>query len=138
MLKISAYLGFNGQCREAMEFYKECLGGELQLMPYEGSPMMEGQPEENKDHIMHAYLSSDDIILMGSDMGGDSMVPGTNVSICLHGDYEATEKITDAFNKLSAGATVTGPLKEEFFGMYGDLTDKYGFRWMFQSDAKPA
>jgi len=27
---------------------------------------------------------------------------------------------------------VTHALKEEFFGTYGDLVDKYGFSWMFQ------
>lgn len=29
MASINPYVGFNGECRKAMEFYKECLGGEL-------------------------------------------------------------------------------------------------------------
>ena len=29
MAKLNPYLNFNNQCREAMNFYKECLGGEL-------------------------------------------------------------------------------------------------------------
>ena len=41
-------------------------------------------------------------------------------------------EIETLFKKLSAGGHVNTPLKEEFFGTYGDLTDKYGFHWMFQ------
>jgi PhnB protein len=36
------------------------------------------------------------------------------------------------FSKLSAGGIIPRPLKAEFFGTYGELTDKYGFLWMFQ------
>jgi len=38
-----------------------------------------------------------------------------------------------AFDKLSQGAEVTNPLKEVFFGVYGDLNDRFGVRWMFQN-----
>ena len=31
MTQINAYLTFNGNCREAMQFYTDCLGGELYL-----------------------------------------------------------------------------------------------------------
>jgi uncharacterized glyoxalase superfamily protein PhnB len=36
----------------------------------------------------------------------------------------------------SDGAEVTDPLKEQFFGTYGTLNDKFGVRWMFQTDKK--
>jgi hypothetical protein len=37
--QINPYLKFNGNCREAMTFYKNCLGGELTLNTVAGSPM---------------------------------------------------------------------------------------------------
>jgi uncharacterized glyoxalase superfamily protein PhnB len=41
-------------------------------------------------------------------------------------------EIRSFFASLSAGGQVTHDLKEEFFGTYGDLNDKYGIGWMFQ------
>jgi PhnB protein len=40
------------------------------------------------------------------------------------------------YAKLSAGGNATHPMKDEFFGYYGDLTDKFGIRWMI-SHMKP-
>jgi PhnB protein len=42
MTQIHAYLSFNGNCREAMTFYRDCIGGELMLQPIKGTPV-EGQ-----------------------------------------------------------------------------------------------
>ena len=47
------------------------------------------------------------------------------------------EELKTLFEKLSEGANVTDPLKEMFFGAYGALNDRFGVRWMFQSN-KPA
>jgi PhnB protein len=40
------------------------------------------------------------------------------------------------FERLSEGAEVTDPLKEQFFGTYGALNDEFGVQWMFQTDKK--
>ena len=42
------------------------------------------------------------------------------------------------FEKLSAGAEITDPLKEQFYGAYGALNDSFGVRWMFWTDEKGA
>jgi len=47
------------------------------------------------------------------------------------------EELKTLFKRLSDGAEVTDPLKEQFFGTYGALNDKFGVRWMFQTDKKP-
>jgi len=46
------------------------------------------------------------------------------------------EELKTLFERLSDGAEVTDPLKEQFFGTYGALNDKFGVRWMFQTDKK--
>lgn len=130
MARLNAYLTFDGNCGEAMNFYKDCLGGELELMPVEGSQMAAGMPDK-KDKIMHSMLKNGEIVLMASDMmGPEGVVKGNNVALCLICD--AKEEIERLFSKLSEGGKVGNSLKEEFFGTYGDLTDKYGFNWMFQ------
>ncbi|MEJ0101299.1 MAG: hypothetical protein WDO19_01540 [Bacteroidota bacterium] len=44
MPTIISYLTFNGNCREAMIFYKECLGGELSLTVAGESPVANQVP----------------------------------------------------------------------------------------------
>ncbi|HSW96357.1 MAG TPA: VOC family protein [Candidatus Saccharimonadales bacterium] len=134
MTQLSAYLTFNGNCKEAMEFYKACLGGELTLNTVGESPMAASMPDK-KDQILHSMLKSDAIILMASDMVmAGEVKPGNTVTLCIHGGTK--EELQTFFTKLSEGGKVTHELKEEFFGTYGDLTDKYGFQWAFQADTQ--
>ena len=85
MTQINAYLTFNGNCREAMNFYKNCFGGDLSLQTVEGSPM-EGQfPPEAKKQILHASLMHDGLVLLGSDVSGaGGVVKGNSISLSLN------------------------------------------------------
>jgi len=131
MAEFNAYLMFKGDCKAAMQFYHSCLGGTLNLMTYGDSPMAAQMPPEMRSRILHSVLTADRVMIMGSDMGGEEdLIQGDTISLCLV--CRSREEIQTLFAKLSDGARVTHPLKEEFFGTYGDLTDKYGFRWMFQ------
>ena len=131
MAQLNPYLTFNGNCREAMMFYKECLGGELTLQTVGDSPMAASMPPEMKNRIMHSSLTKKGFQLFASDMmGPDAVVKGNTVTLCLVGESEG--EIEKLFSRLSDGGKVSHPLKKEFFGLYGDLTDKYGLNWMFQ------
>ena len=57
------------------------------------------------------------------------------MTLCL--SSEDREEIRGYFAKLAVGGTVTQPLKEEFFGLFGALTDRYGINWMFQAGTGP-
>ena len=137
MTQINAYLHFNGNCREAMTFYKECLGGELKLMTAGESPMAGQLPAAQHNHIMHGTLINKGIALMASDMmSPDGVTHGNAISLTLVCSNKA--EIENFFSKLSAGGKVLHALKEEFFGTYGDLTDKYGISWMFNYEKPKA
>ena len=56
MTQINAYLTFSGNCREAMNFYKSCLGGELTLQTIGESPLGDKMPPQMKDSILHSTL----------------------------------------------------------------------------------
>ena len=71
------------------------------------------------------------VIMASDDLGQEKMVIGNAISICVNGDDQ--EEIKSYFSKLSQGAKNVKPLKKEFFGLYGDLTDKFGIQWLFQS-----
>ena len=129
MRQINAYLTFDGQCREAMTFYKQALGGELQMMPF--SDMPGNHPPEVKDRIMHARLSKGVAILMASDaVPGHPFSKGTNFSVSV--DCENVQETEKMFGALSEGAKVTMPLQETFWATrFGMLTDRFGINWMF-------
>lgn len=130
MAKLNAYLIFNGNCEEAMEFYRESLQGDLKLSKVGESPLAGQMPTEMHDKIFHSVLTSGDMVLMGTDMVGDKgYKPGNTVPLCLM--CESKQEIETLFSRLAQGAVLTYPLQQAFFGTYGDLTDKYGFNWMF-------
>ena len=85
MTQINTYLSFNGNCREAMNFYKDCLGGELNLQTIGESPLADKMPAQMKDCILHATLIKDKLVLMGSDMLGEKgLLKGNNVSMAIN------------------------------------------------------
>lgn len=130
MTQLSPYLAFHGNCREAMNFYKDCLGGELNLMTAGDSGAQDMAPEM-KDKIMHAQLESGSMTLMASDMFmGEEVAQGNTISLCFNGTD--LEEMTSIHKKLSEGAKHVKELKTEFWGAtYGEVVDKFGFRWMF-------
>ncbi len=133
---INSYLTFSGNCREAMSFYQECLGGELQFQTIGDSPMAVKMPKKMKNYILHATLTNGVLLLMGSDMvSDDGLIKGNAVSLSLTCNSE--EEIRAAYKKLSAGGHATHPLADTFWGaLFGDLTDKFGNHWLLNYERK--
>jgi PhnB protein len=131
--KLVPYLTFNGNCREAMTFYQQSLGGELELMPFADAPMAEQLPAEVQAGIMHATLTNGPLVLMASDTNGQPAVPGNHISLSL--DCTSPEDIAGKFTQLSAGGQVTMPLQDTFWGAtFGMFTDRFGMPWMLNYD----
>jgi len=130
MATLNPYLLFEGNAAEAMKFYQSCFGGELKIMTVRDSPMAASLPKEAQTSVMHALLETAKIRIMASDMlKGNSLHRGNDTGLMLLCESEA--EIRDIFAKLSAGGTVTTPVKKEFWGaLYADLIDKFGVRWM--------
>jgi len=71
-MTLNTYLVFNGNCKEAFEFYATLLGGKIESMfTHAGSPMEAQTPANWLDKIMHAHLSVGGSQLMGSDAPPD-------------------------------------------------------------------
>lgn len=134
MSAINVYLTFSGNCREAMNFYKDCLGGELSLQTIGESPMADKMPAQMKDCILHAILTKGDLVLMASDMVSEKgLQKGNTVSLML--DCNSEEEINRCYKMLSEEGEPTHPLEISFWGAYfGDLTDKYGNHWLLHFD----
>ncbi|HZE85927.1 MAG TPA: VOC family protein, partial [Puia sp.] len=123
--QINAYLNFNGNCREAMSFYKDALGAELMLQTVAESPMAGNMPPELQGKILHSVLTKGSITLFGSDMIGNGLVAGNSVSLTINCSSE--EEIDTFFANLSSGGKIKDPLADMFWGAkYGSLKDKFG------------
>ncbi len=139
MKQITPFLHFNGNCREAMEFYKQSLGAELFLLPYSAAPGDQAWvTPESHDRIMHSTLThSGGPVLMASDiMPGTPHVPGKNFAVCI--ECESRDEIEAFFTALSAGGEVTMPLRDTFWNAhFGMLKDKFGTSWMLNFPLPP-
>ena len=133
MTQFSAYLTFDGNCREAMTFYKDCLGGELVLQTVEESPMAGKMPVHLNQSIMHSTLSNGPVTIMGSDMVREKLINGNTVQLCIN--CSSLEEIETFFSNFASGGKIIDPLKEMFWGgTFGAITDKFGKHWLFNYD----
>ncbi len=140
MSQINVYLSFKGNCREAMNFYKNVLGGQLEIQTVGESPMAAQMPPQMKDAVLHAALTNGKLILMGSDLvGKKGLIKGTAATLSLHCDSE--QDCRAFFSKLSEGGEIGHPLETTFWGaLMGDFTDKYGNQWLtiYDKSAHPS
>ena len=126
--RLNPYLSFQGNAREAVEFYQQVFGGELTLSTFGEYGMADS---DIADQVMHAQLETPSgYTLMVSDTPpGMDHTPGTNITVSLSGDD--VEELRGYFAKLSEGGTVTLPLEKQMWGdEYGALTDRFGVPWM--------
>jgi len=139
-VKLITYLNFNGNCKEAFEFYEAKLGGTLKaLAPWADMPADAvepdaegcgaGVPEDWGDKIMHAELVVGDYSLMGADVPAPNYLKPQGFSVNLAVDSVAqAEKL---FAGLAEGGTVVMPLMETFWAeRFGMAEDKFGIHWM--------
>jgi PhnB protein len=131
--QINVYLAFNGNCREVMNFYKDCLGGNLELQTVGESPMASQMHAGLKDHVLHSTLTNGPLVIMASDMHSSELFEGNTVLMCIQ--CSSKEEVKTYFSNLSEGGKITDPLAEMFWGgYYGALKDKYGKHWIFNCD----
>lgn len=126
--RLNPYLSFNGNAREAMEFYTDVFGGTLNLSTYGefGDPSAPGA-----DQIMHGMLESPSgyTLMAGDNPPGMPYNPGDTVAISLSGDDEA--ELRGYWDRLSGDGTVSAPLEKQMWGdLFGMCTDRFGIRWM--------
>ena len=129
-MQLNPILSFNGQCKEAFEFYQQCLGGNIQtMMTWGESPMADQVSSDMRDKIIHATLIVKDSALMGSDSppGRYEEPKGFSVAIQIEDPADA-ERI---LHSLSKGGSVTMPLQQTFWATrFGMVVDRFGIPWM--------
>lgn len=124
---LNPYLNFNGNARQAMEFYANVFGGELTMTTF--AELGAGGPDG--DRIMHAALNTDaGYTIMGADVPSSmEYEPITGASVSISGDD--AEALRRYWDQLSAGGTVRMPLEKQAWGdEFGMCSDQFGVPWM--------
>ncbi|MFZ6875593.1 VOC family protein [Undibacterium sp. Di27W] len=134
-----AYLSFNGNCKEAMHYYEQVLGGKITVMMSGAeSPMAAMIPAESAHRILHARLElPDGGLLFAGDCPQQMPYEGIKgVSFALN--YDTTEEAGKIFNALAEGGQVTMPVQPAFWAKsWGMLVDKYGTSWIVNGEPLP-
>ena len=128
---LTPYLLFDGRCAEAMSFYHSIFGGELNIAKVKDSVMKDQMPPAFQERVLNAHLRSTRIEFSASDWLRPDRTRVRGNSVCLYLSGGTFLEIKTIFEKLSEGADVNDPLKEQPFGAYGALNDQFGVRWMF-------
>ncbi len=133
-MQIVTSLSFQGQCREAFEFYAKVLGGEItSAHPYGDGPPGMKTPPEMKDWLMHCWLQVGDQALMGADMAPgwapNIDKPKNGFDVTYHtGDMDKAKAV---FAGLSEGGKVVMEFSPTFWSPgYGSAIDRFGIPWM--------
>lgn len=134
MKTLNPYFGFDGECRDAMTFYQECLGGELSFLTVGESPMAGQMPAEMANQIMHSTLTTSAGVLMGSDMRPADAPKAAQAVVV---ECTSEEEINRLFAKFSEGGKVACAVSPAFWGgLFGSATDKFGVSWLLNFPSK--
>lgn len=129
-MKVTPYLTFNSNCREAMQFYTEIFNAEI-ISERTFSEMPE-VAESNKDKIMHMHIAFDGNDLMACDATEKFNAGNT---FALHIDIMQVMDLDKLFPQLAIGGKIIMPLQDTFWGArFGMLQDKFGISWMLSCD----
>ncbi|MFO1136386.1 MAG: VOC family protein [Rhodoblastus sp.] len=129
-MRITPYLGFDGNCAEAFRFYEKALRGKIDMMmTYGESPQAAQTPPDQHNRIMHVHMKVGDQSLMGGDApkGMHQKPAGFCVSLHIEDEAEA-ERV---FKELSAGGKVNMPMGETFWARrFGMALDRFDTPWI--------
>ena len=126
--RLNPYLNFNGNARQALEFYSSVFGGDLNLNTF-ADLGAQGTPDADK--IMHGQLETDaGYTIMAADVPSTmEYEPVAGCSVSLSGDD--ADALRGYWQKLSAGGTTTMPMEKQSWGdEFGMCVDKFGVPWM--------
>ena len=126
--QLNPYLNFNGNARQALEFYQSVFGGDLNVNTFGQLGGMEGA---DADKIMHGQLETGaGYTIMAADVPSHmDYQPIAGTSVSLSGDDG--DALRGYWEKLAAGGTVTVPLEKQVWGdEFGMVTDQFGVPWL--------
>lgn len=134
---LALYLNFDGNCKEALDFYARVFPQEVQgVMRFSDAPAAEGYAPapEDRDRIMFSSLVIDGTTVIMSDVPSNyPMTVGNNVSLTFV--TKDSVEATRVYEALKEGGKVVMEMGETFWSpQYGYLMDRFGISWQVSVD----
>jgi len=129
---LELFIYFNGNCREAVEFYAKVFKSEVgNLMTYGEAPQAPNHsvPDADKERVLYAGVPIGKSVVMFSDVPYSSeFVKGNNINPTVSMDNK--DEVTRIYNELKEGGKVLMELGQTFFSeWYCMVEDKFGVIW---------
>ena len=128
MKKLIPYLIINDKCEQALNFYKQCFGGEVKFLQKYAETDYDVTPDF-KGKVAHAEFISDQIHFYASDgFEGEKAKVGNNIAMSVNFSNEAEQK--SIFENLRVDGKVTMNFVETpANSTLATLIDKFGIHW---------
>lgn len=125
-MKLKCHLNFNGNCLEAMNFYKEIFNGDLSIRTYEGTPL---ESEELNGKVLFANLKFNSNEISASDLVDEELQTGNAYSVLI--ETNSDEEALNYYEKLSEEGKVIMAYDISFWGSkFAIIKDKFDINWM--------
>ena len=131
-MKLQAYLAFDGNCEQALNFYGNLFDAKINnKQTYEDKKI--DVPSSYRKRLQHAELKGKGVHFMAYDASPDTPL---NKGSMMHMSVD-TNDLTEAeevFSALSKGGTIHHEFREREWGHFGRCTDQFGINWMVNCD----
>ncbi len=128
-LQSAFYLSFNGNCKEAMLFYKNCFDGDLEIQLVSDAPNSEHLPLWVKQCVLQATLRALGITIMGTDLNeGEDRLTGNNMAI--HLSLLNEEAFHCLVKRLSEHSLKVDEAVLTRSGKKVQIKDRFGINWL--------
>jgi len=129
-------IGFQGNCDEAITYYKEVLGAEVKRINY-GSEAPKDYSSDNP--LPPNYVMYSEVLLFGTTMvmtdGGKK--PLSESDYWMQVTFESEEEVTSVFNRLADGGQIIEPPTPQFWASSNAyVIDRFGVFWNILSVTK--
>ena len=126
---LNTTISFQGNCDEALTFYKEALGAEVKEVVY----LRDLPPDTGMDASLPPnFVTHSEVLIFGTLItmtdGGTTPITGDYFTFTL--TLDSVDEVTSAFNKLAEGGKVVEALAPQFWAtLCGDVQDPFGIHW---------
>ena len=132
MLQVTPNLHFNGQCKQAIQLYKDALGAQVKILLCES----DANPKywTAKDLVYHCeiFIGSQRIMLNDNT---DSQSESLNHAMSLVITFDSADEVKSAYSLLSDGCIIVHPMQSTTYSScFVSLVDRFGMRWELMTE----
>ena len=120
-------IGFQGNCDDAINFYKEVLGAEVKTISYfRDAPSNSGMDES----LPPNFVMYSEVLIFGATIVMTDGIEKPLESFWMQLSFDTAEEVTSVFNKLAdGGEIVETPTPQFWASLNGYVNDRFGVHW---------